>query len=195
MVGAKPATKLTYEDYLKTPDDERWELLNGELVMPPAPNIDHQRVSHRLGRRLGVFVEERSLGEVFAAPTDVVLSDANVVQPDLLFVSTEQEHIITPENIRGAPDLVVEILSPSTASRDWRDKHDLYAEHGVREYWVVDPDAQRVWVMVQRDGVFDEVGVYGRGDVLTSPTVKDFTVNLDEIFQPQTLSGEAKAKV
>jgi Uma2 family endonuclease len=195
MVGIKPAAKLTYEDYRKTPDHERWELLNGELIMPPSPGTAHQRVSQRLGRRLGVFVEERSLGEVFAAPTDVVLSDANVLQPDLLFVSTEQEHIITPENIRGAPDLVVEILSPSTASRDWRDKHDLYAEHGVREYWVVDPDAQRVWVMVQRDGVFDEVGVYGRGDVLTSPTVKDFTVNLDEIFQPQTLPGEAKTKV
>jgi Uma2 family endonuclease len=195
MVGVRPATKLTYEDYRKTPDDERWELLNGELTMPPSPGTAHQRVSQRLGRRLGVFVEERSLGEVFAAPTDVVLSDANVVQPDLLFVSTEQEHIITPENIRGAPDLVVEILSPSTASRDWREKHDLYAEHGVREYWVVDPDAQRAWVMVQRDGVFDEVGVYGRGDVLTSPTVKDFTVNLDEIFQPQTLPGEAKTKV
>ena len=195
MVGIKPAAKLTYEDYRKTPDHERWELLNGELIMPPSPGTAHQRVSRRLETRLDAFVEERGLGEVFDAPIDVVLSDVNVLQPDLLFVSTEQEHIITPENIRGAPDLVVEILSPSTASRDWRDKHDLYAEHGVREYWVVDPDAQRVWVMVQRDGVFDEVGVYGRGDVLTSPTVKDFTVNLDEIFQPQTLPGEAKTKV
>ena len=132
---------------------------------------------------------------MFDAPIDVVLSDVNVLQPDLLFVSTEQEHIITPENIRGAPDLVVEILSPSTASRDWRDKHDLYAEHGVREYWVVDPDAQRVWVMVQRDGVFDEAGTYGRGEVLTSTTVTGFTVNLDEIFQPRRLTGEAGAKV
>ena len=145
MVGVRPATKLTYEDYRKTPDDERWELLNGELIMPPSPTIAHQRVSRRLERRLDTFVEERGLGEVFYAPCDVVLSDVNVVQPDLLFVSTEQAHIITRENIRGAPDLVVEILSPSTASRDWRDKLDLYAEHGVKEYWVVDPDAQRVW--------------------------------------------------
>lgn len=138
-----------------------------------------------------MFVEERSLGEVFAAPTDVVLSDANVLQPDLLVVSTEQEHIITPENIRGAPDLVVEILSPSTASRDWRDKLDLYAEHGVKEYWVVDPDAQRVWVMTQREGVFDEVGTYGSGDVLTSPTLEGFTVDLDEIFQARRAGKEA----
>ena len=191
MVGVRPATKLTYEDYRKTPDDERWELLNGELIMPPSPTIDHQRVSRRLERRLDTFVEERGLGEVFYAPCDVVLSDVNVVQPDLLFVSTEQAHIITRENIRGAPDLVVEILSPSTASRDWRDKLDLYAEHGVKEYWVVDPDAQRVWVMAQREGGFDEVGTYGSGDVLTSPTLEGFTVDLDEIFQARRAGKEA----
>ncbi len=191
MVGVRPATKLTYEDYRKTPDDERWELLNGELIMPPSPTIAHQRVSRRLERRLDTFVEERGLGEVFYAPCDVVLSDVNVVQPDLLFVSTEQAHIITRENIRGAPDLVVEILSPSTASRDWRDKLDLYAEHGVKEYWVVDPDAQRVWVMAQREGGFDEVGTYGSGDVLTSPTLEGFTVDLDEIFQARRAAKEA----
>ena len=191
MVGVRPATKLTYEDYRKTPDDERWELLNGELIMPPSPTTAHQRASRRLERRLDTFVEERGLGEVFDAPYDVVLSDVNVVQPDLLFVSTEQAHIITRENIRGAPDLVVEILSPSTASRDWRDKLDLYAEHGVKEYWVVDPDAQRVWVMTQREGVFDEVGTYGSGDVLTSPTLEGFTVDLDEIFQARRAGKEA----
>ncbi len=182
MVVAKPAARLTYQDYLETPDDERWELINGELFMAPPPSTLHQEVAADLVTLLNTFVKARGLGRVYSAPADVALSDTTVVQPDLLFVSKERAHIITYANIQGAPDLAVEILSPSTASRDWRDKLDLYAEHGVREYWVVDPDAERVWVMLLRDGGFDEVGAYGRNDELTSPTLEGFSVNIDEIF-------------
>ena len=152
--------------------------------MAPAPNTYHQAVQAKIGSRLNNFVEEHGLGHFFFAPTDVVLSETDVVQPDLLFVSNERAHVRTPANIRGAPDLVVEILSPSTASRDWRDKLDLYAEHGVKEYWLVDPDAQRAWVMLQGGGSFNEVGSYGKGDVLTSPTLEGFSVDLAEIFRP-----------
>ena len=139
MVSTRPATGLTYEDYAKTSDDERWELLDGELVMVPAPNTFHQRVATDLVTLLNAFVKERYLGSVFSAPTDVVLSDTNVVQPDLLFVSREREHIITRANIQGAPDLAVEIRSPSTAERDLTVKRRLYAEHGVKEYWAGRP--------------------------------------------------------
>lgn len=184
MVSTSPATRLTYEDYAKTSDDERWELIRGELFVPPSPIESHQVAGMRLGIRMGLFVEEKDLGQVFSAPYDVVLSETDVVQPDLLFVSNERAHVRTPANIRGAPDLVVEILSPSTASRDWRDKLDLYAEHGVKEYWLVDPDAQRAWVMLQGGGSFNEVGSYGKGDVLTSPTLEGFSVDLAEIFRP-----------
>ena len=152
MVDTKPTTKLTYEDYRKTPDDERWELLDGELVMAPSPNVPHQDISGTLFVLLKLFVDSAGLGRVFHAPLDVVLSETNVVQPDLLFVSHERADILTEANVQGAPDLVVEILSPSTTSRDWRIKLDLYAQHGVREYWVVDPNGQRVWVMSGGDG-------------------------------------------
>lgn len=134
MVEPTTATRFTYEDCLNTPDDERRELLDGELTMPPASNIEHQRVVGRIFGHVTSFVEQGTLGEVLLAPCDVVLSEENVVQPDLLFISSEREHLVTPENLRGAPDLVVEVLSPGSASRDWREKMDTYGEHGVREY-------------------------------------------------------------
>ena len=188
MVDAKPKTKLTYEDYRNTPDDERWELLNGELVMAPSPKTTHQEISGNLFFLLRLFVGQMALGRVFVAPLDVVLSDRNVLQPDVLFVSSQREHIITEDNIQGAPDLVVEVLSPSTASRDWRIKLDLYAQHGVREYWVVDPDGQRIWVMAGSDGQLNEVANYGRDDTLTSPTLTGLSANLDQVFPARVVS-------
>ena len=183
MAQAKPTAKLTYEDYCKTSDDQRWELLNGELIMAPSPSVMHQTVALNLTWLLHGFVKERGLGRVFIAPLDVILSEVNVVQPDLLFISNARHHILTDANIQGAPDLVVEILSPSTASRDWRTKLDLYAEHGVQEYWVVDPDAQRVWVMARTESSLVEVAHYGPSDTLTSPFLQGFTANLSEVFE------------
>ncbi len=185
MVEPTTATRYTYDDYRKTPDDERWELLNGELVMPPAPNIEHQMIVGDLYTHVKAFVKQNSIGQVLLAPCDVVLSNENVVQPDLLFVSYERRGIITRENVRGAPDLVVEVLSPGSVSRDWREKMDVYAEHGVREYWIVDPDARRAWVMTRSEaGGFDEAGNYGVGDALESVVLEGFDLDLAEVFQP-----------
>ena len=175
-------TKLTYQDYANTPDDERYELIDGVLIMVPAPNIAHQESHAGLGSQMWSFVRQHDLGRVFLAPTDVVLSDTDVVQPDVLFISKERQHIITEANIQGAPDLVVEILSPSTSRRDWREKRDLYAEHGVNEYWVVDTTNKVVYVMLLKDGVLDIVETYASGDLLTSPTLKGFEVSVDDIF-------------
>ena len=183
MAQAKPARKLTYDDYCNTPDDQRWELINGELIMAPTPNTAHQTVSGRLFLALTVFVKGAGLGQVFIAPLDVVLSNVNVVQPDLLFISNARQHILTDANVQGAPDLVVEVLSPSTASRDWRAKVDIYAQHGVQEYWLVDPEARRVWVMARTEDALTEVANYGPADTLTSPTLQGFTANLSEVFQ------------
>ncbi len=180
--NATSTIKRTYTDYSRTPDDERYELLDGELVMAPSPMESHQIVVMELGALLHVFVKARGLGQVFSAPYDVVLSDTDVVQPDLLFVSNERAHIRTPANIRGAPDLVVEVLSPSTARRDWREKLDLYAEHGVPEYWLVDPDAKTVTVLLLDDGTFAEVAHYGAGETLISPILAGFAASLDDIF-------------
>ncbi len=175
-------TKLTYADYLRTSDDERYELLNGELVMPPAPLTGHQMISMALASRLYLYVNERGLGTVVAAPTDVVLSDTDVVQPDVLFVSSQRSQIVTRENVRGAPDLVVEILSPATAERDQTVKLGLYAQHGVIEYWIVDPDAKTIRVLLRGEGRFGVDGIYGEGDTLRSPTLTGFSSDLDAIF-------------
>ena len=183
MVSSKPVVKFTYEDYRNTPADKRYELLNGELILAPAPRLPHQRVGMALGTRLHMFVNERGLGEVFASPCDVLLSDTDVVQPDLLFVSRERSDILLGgDNIRGAPDLVIEILSPSTSGLDRTLKRRLYAKHGVREYWLVDPGAKTVAILLMGQDAFDVVGTYGEGQIVTSPTLQGFTFNLDEIF-------------
>ncbi len=179
----KLRTKLTYEDYLNTPDDERYELINGELIMAPSPRWAHQYADMEIGSILHTFVKRHNLGVVCSAPFDVVLSDTDVVQPDLLFVSRERLHIITEDNIQGAPDLAVEILSPSTSARDRGYKRDLYAKHGVKEYWQVDTDAKCITVLsLNAHGDYDVVAVYGVGQTLASPLLPGFALNLDEIF-------------
>lgn len=174
--------KRTYEDYRRTQDDERYELLDGELIRVPAPRMDHQLVVLRLASRLHEFVEERGLGVVLIAPCDVVLSDTDVVQPDVLFVSRERAHVIVPENVRGAPDLVVEVLSPSSGERDRTVKRALYARHGVREYWQVDPQARTVTVLRAPGADFQTADVY-RGDRFAKSAVLDgFGVALERLF-------------
>jgi Uma2 family endonuclease len=175
-------TKLTYADYLETSDDERYELLNGELILSPSPKEIHQYISSILHIMIGTFVRERSLGKVYFSPFDVVLSDTNVVQPDILFISNERADIITSDNVQGAPDLVVEILSPATAERDRTVKLDLYAQHGVKEYWIVDPDAKTITVLLRGEGGLGVVGIYGEGETLRSPTLAGFSADVQEVF-------------
>ena len=182
MVAQKPRTKLTYEDYKNTPEDERYELIDGELIMAAAPKEAHQRVDMRLGSKLFVHVEANELGFVYSAPFDVYLSETDVIQPDLLFISKERSHIITDANVQGAPDLVIEILSPSTASLDWTRKRELYAKYGVREFWIVAPDARLVWLMLLRGDDYDIAGIYGGDQTATSTVVEGFSVNLNDIF-------------
>ena len=176
------ATRLTYQDYLNIDGDERYELIDGELIMVGAPNEAHQTASVFLVSRMFMFADDRELGKVLHAPFDVILSDTDVVQPDILFVSNERAHIRTPANIRGAPDLVVEILSPSSASRDWSDKLNLYSKHGVKEYWIVDPANRVVWLMLLRGGALEIAGRYGMGDTVSSTVLAGFSVKVDDIF-------------
>ena len=182
MATTESAVKLTYEDYCATPDDKRYELLNGDLMMVPAPNLKHQDVQAELGSKLRQFIREHALGKLFFAPCDVVLSNTDVVQPDLLFISREREHVLTAENVRGAPDLVIEILSPSTADRDLGYKHELYGRHGVIEYWVLDPTAETVSVHRQRDGVLELTDTFSRRDTLRTPLLKGLELQLDDVF-------------
>ena len=174
--------RLTYEDYAALEGDERYELLDGELMLVVSPNEDHQTVSLRLASRMLSFVEDNDLGRVFHAPYDVLFTDTDVVQPDLLFVSKERYHIRTPANIQGAPDLAVEILSPSSSRRDWHDKRELYARHGVREYWIVDPTNRIVSVLQLRDGVLEIEQTCTEGDTAESLVLEGFSVSLGELF-------------
>ena len=182
MATQRRVIKFTYEDYKHTPEDKRYELIDGDLIMVPAPRTAHQRSSREIEFPLLSFVRENDLGEVFYAPTDVVLSDTDVVQPDILFVSNERSYIINEDNIRGAPDLVVEVLSPSTAQRDRTLKRTLYALHGVSEYWLADTEAKNVTVLTLEDGGYTVAGIYGEGQTLESPLLAGFTLEIDRIF-------------
>ena len=181
MVESRPTT-LTYEDYLKTPDEERWELLNGALTRRPTPNTAHQRTLGNIAVALFNSVDDKGLGEVIISPFDVVLSPTNVLEPDLIFVATGQRSIITDANILGTPALVIEVVSPSTLTRDRELKRRIYAEHGVSEYWLVDPEARTISVMSLQDKDFRKVGNYGVGEVLSSPTLEGLALDLTRIF-------------
>ena len=182
MITQKPNPKLTYEDYVKTPEDERWELIAGELIMSPSPKRAHQRNQIKLGSRMSFFAEEKDLGEVYS-DFDVVLSDTDTVRPDLIFIAKDRLHIVTEDNVQGAPDLVVEIRSPSTARYDWTTKRELYARHGVKEYWLVDPEAATVAVLLLDGGELKVAGVYGEKYTLTSAFISGFSVALGDVFR------------
>lgn len=149
------SVRLTYDDYLLLPEDGlRHEIVDGEHYVTAAPYLRHQVVSRRLTSILTTWVEAQGLGEVFAAPTDIVLSLHDVVQPDLVFVAKERLHILTERNIQGAPDLIVEILSDSTRRMDEGVKLAAYERFGVREYWIADPSRQTVKVHRLEEGRF-----------------------------------------
>jgi Uma2 family endonuclease len=180
----KSKIKFTYKDYKNLPESEtkRYELLEGELVMLPSPTTYHQRISWNLERILGDFVAKHDLGVIYDAPLDVVFSQEDVAQPDILFILKAHSQIITDENIQGAPDLIIEILSPATADRERTYKRTLYARHGVREYWIVDPADKSVEVMTLGEKGFDTVKLYKMGQTLSSPLLKGFSLLIKEIF-------------
>ena len=144
--------------------------------------MDHQEVAADLGTSLSMFVREHDLGRVYFASTDVMFSDADVAQPDLLYISKERQHIRTPTKIQGAPDLIVEILSPSSSRWDWGYKRELYARHGVREYWIVDPTNHLVTVMGLQDGKLEIDQTVIADKTARSLVLEGLTVNLAEIF-------------
>ena len=130
----------TYEDYAKLPEGVRYQLIGGQLIMTPAPLIYHQEISKRLEYLLYEYGELRQkLGRVYYAPVDVYLEDVEAYQPDIIFISNTRIDIIKKEKIEGAPDIIIEILSPSTAYYDLVYKKEVYARHRVKEYWIVDP--------------------------------------------------------
>jgi Uma2 family endonuclease len=186
-MATKAQIKFTYEDYKSLPESEtkRYELVGGELVMVPSPDPEHQDIVGNLFRVLSVHVRRHRLGKVYLAPLDVVLGEgeeAEVVQPDLLYISPQRQDIIAQKEIRGAPDMVVEVLSPSTAQRDRTLKKKLYAKYGIQEYWLVDPEAQTVEVLTLGQRGYERAGLYTKNETLESPLLVGLRIPLDEVF-------------
>lgn len=181
--------RLTYDDFVQFPDDgKRHELIDGEHYVTPSPNAKHQTIVLALGSALRAHVRPRELGRVFIAPFDVVFSDLDVVEPDLLFVSkTRQADVLTARHVRGAPDLVVEIGSPSTRKRDETIKRRLYERFGVSEYWVIDPELDEIKVYRHTDGRFARVAELSLegGDTLESSLFPSLALRLADIFDEQ----------
>ena len=175
--------RYTYKDYLLIDDDKRYEILRGGLIMVPAPFTIHQRLLRNIEDILWNFVKEKKLGEVLVAPTDVVLSEDIVVQPDILFISKEGLDIIKEAAIMGSPDLIVEIISPSSASYDTVEKRDIYEEYGVKEYWLVFPQEKAIEVLSLEDGVYRELCKGRKTGIVMSKIIVGLEVDLKDVFE------------
>jgi Uma2 family endonuclease len=175
---------FTYEDYLRLPDGPyREEVLAGELIVSPSPSTVHQRVCFKLGLLLGAHVEQRGLGTMMAAPTDVILSTNTIVVPDLVFVTTAHEDLIRPAGIFGAPDLIIEIISPSAPERDTEVKRRIYAEHGVEHYWIVDPEQRRIWLFrLEKPGEYACVGEYAGEETFAAEPFPNLEIPLEQVW-------------
>ena len=185
MEPGRSSTKLTYDDYVLLPDDGlRHEIIDGEHYVTAAPNTRHQRIAGRLFHLLQLHLDSHPIGEVFVAPFDVVLSRFDIVEPDLIFLSRSRAHLLTEKNLQGAPDLAIEILSPSTRSRDERLKRDAYERTGGDEYWLVDPDENTIVVFRRGAAGFQEPVRLSKasGHPLTTPLLPGLALQLDTVF-------------
>ena len=185
--------KLTYDDFVLFPDDGlRHELIDGEHYVTASPNMKHQWVSGNLHFLIRSWLETHRVGRLFYAPFDVVFTRFDVVEPDLLYVSNDRAtDVLTKANVQGAPELVIEIGSPSTRQRDETIKRRLYEREGVSEYWVVDPDLDVIRVYARDGKRFGRARKLSAeaGDTLTTPLFPGLELRLADVFQE--LSGEA----
>lgn len=175
----------TYEDYALLPDDgKRYEVIRGELYVSAAPRPLHQRVITRLSYFLEGFLGNSDIGTAYVAPIDVILPEklGDPVQPDIVAIRRENLRIIDELNIQGAPDLVVEVLSPSNPAHDRKLKYDLYADAGVQEYWIIDPHSRTVEIHVLRGETYGQHGKWRDGEVASSATLDGFAVPVREII-------------
>ncbi len=177
--------RLTYQDYFDLPEsDDRYELIDGELYMAPTPIPEHQIFLFYLTKVIEEFVTKHELGRVIISPQDVILSEDIVLQPDMMFVSNERMHIIRwGQYVQGAPDLVVEVLSPSTSRHDRTLKRERYAKFGVREYWIADIRAKTIEVNVLGDGNFTVAGLFGEGEPIESPLLPGLKIDISDVFE------------
>ncbi|MVN21078.1 Uma2 family endonuclease [Mucilaginibacter arboris] len=184
MVTAEKKTRYIVEDYMLLEEGAPFQLINYDLIMSPSPNPYHQKISFELSTLLNIFLKStKNKGYAAAAPLDVYFNDGNVLQPDLIYISEERKAEIVKERIEGAPDLVVEILSPSNAYYDLRQKKDIYEKYGVTEYIIIDPIQQNVEVYVLKDDAYTLDQKVKQPESFHSTILNGFSVDLKDIFE------------
>jgi Uma2 family endonuclease len=172
----------TIEDYERLPEGAPYQLIGGELIMSPSPTPFHQRISITLATILNTFVGTNDLGWVFEAPLDIQLSEEDVFQPDLIFVRKERVHLIGRTKFNIVPDLVIEILSPSNAYYDLTRKKTMYCEKDVREFWVIDPEAETIEIMVLDGSYYRTETLVRKPGTLQSPMFPGLNIKTEEVF-------------
>jgi Uma2 family endonuclease len=174
---------LTYEDYVLLPNDgKRYEILEGELAVTPASSTKHQSASANLFKLLSKHIDERDLGKLFYAPVDLILDSSTILQPDLLFIFSAHQHIITEKAIEGVPDLVVEILSPTTTRTDRVTKAQLYARHSIPAYWIVDPEVENIEIYLLERDVFRLAATLQGATPTPAPPFKGLGIAAKDVF-------------
>lgn len=182
MASTTQRALLTEADYLLMPEGgPRYQLIEGDLLQMTAPNRFHQEIVGNLHALLWLYLRQNPIGKVFVSPFDAYLDDINVLQPDLLYVSNQRLERLSKRGIEGGPDLVVEVLSPSTEKLDAGPKRRVYANHGVQELWLINPDT--LTINVYRDNLAAEPVADLSGDaVLQSPLLTNFSLKAQEVF-------------
>ncbi len=178
------AEKIKVADFLEMEAEPGfiYELINGEIVKKGAPNPKHQLVSGKLFRVITALVDNKKLGTVLYAPIDVFLGEYNSLQPDLLFIAKAREEIITDNGVEGAPDLVIEILSPSTMKHDRGSKMKIYRQHQVQEYWIVDSKNQSIEVYQLKDNEYDLASFAVEEGEITSQVLPGLSLAVTSVF-------------
>jgi Uma2 family endonuclease len=180
---AARAPMVTVEDYRNLPETgPRYQLIEGDLHMAPAPNRYHQEISRNLELILGTYLKLNPMGKLYHAPFDVVLGEFDVFQPDILYVSKDRYSILTETGAEGAPDLVVEILSPKTARIDLETKRKMYIRHGVDELWIINPETRAVLIYRPKQDPQHPVETHQEGGVITCPLFPGLRVDTVEVF-------------
>lgn len=187
MTKQSTKIKFTYEDYKSLPQSEtkQYELLRGDLIMVPSPTEAHQRVSRNLEFLLWQFIKEKELGHLYDAPLDVVFGkgdEREVVQPDIFYIAQNRSKIITEQEIQGPPDLIIEIISSGNEKYDRGYKTTLYSRYGVKEYWLVDPERKMVEVLNLEEKGFQQSGLYGENEKVTSRLLEGLEIDLNQVF-------------
>lgn len=175
--------KKTAAEYDRLPEGAPFQLIEGEFVMNPASNFFHQQLVTEIAAQLHSYVKRKKLGEVVVSPVDVYLSDTDVYQPDVVFIAKDRlESVLVDGRIKAAPDLVVEVLSPSTGYYDLSHKKTLYESSGVKEYWIVYPEEETVEVLENRGGAFHQIARVKRHGSVPSKLLEGFLLTLDDVF-------------